>query len=275
MSKRSEMTDQHDHYDHHDQHNDVDKSYKKSKKCKLDLLGLTDRDLQCVVCIDLLLSPVSLECGHTMCLRCAQKLKNRKCPTCRQSFATLSKNILLCSILENLYGPEYNTRCNKVEAIQKYYGGERFDTLCDVITDMVSSGEQIPHDPNTKGIFITVESIITQILHTKLENVRYTIPEVKLCIMELINDKCIFQHKNYLLLNSTDWIKDKIIKYERFMLPEDILYILSPVIKSSWDSEIGSIIKTRRVKLAYSIVEDTEKEEDHIYELIKTKKIEL
>ena len=237
--------------------------------------ALQNIDFKCVVCLDLLIAPVSLECGHTLCLMCCENLINRVCPTCRGNITSPSKNILLSDVLETIYGPDYALRCNKAETMKKYYGGERFDTLSDIITDSISNGELNPHDPNHKGIFITIESLIKTLILMRIDNIKYTIPEIKLCIHKLLKDKNIVQCKNYLLLNAKNWILEKILKFESDLTEQEILLMLSPIVKSSWNNQLGERLKKRRRMANTNFMNNIDEHEDQLFYMIRTKKIEL
>lgn len=63
----------------------------------------------CPVCREILEDPRQLPCGHSMCLRCLEKLRDHsstmpfRCPTCRQDFGLLigiSRSYTLSSIAE-------------------------------------------------------------------------------------------------------------------------------------------------------------------------------
>jgi hypothetical protein len=67
-------------------------------------------DIECPVCLEHIIGPYSLSCGHTICCKCFSLLKNQKCPTCCCLFDKniLSPNFLLESFLRDLID-DYDT----------------------------------------------------------------------------------------------------------------------------------------------------------------------
>jgi len=69
--------------------------------------------LRCVICTDVMRSPVSLPCGHSFCSGCSQLSleQKRECPCCRKEVATAPHpNISLCQALDEqlvhcIFGP--------------------------------------------------------------------------------------------------------------------------------------------------------------------------
>lgn len=63
-------------------------------------------DVTCPICLEILVAPVTLRCGHTFCAHCAQTLskafgRNALCPVCRQRAVPHSAtvNYLLAELL--------------------------------------------------------------------------------------------------------------------------------------------------------------------------------
>jgi hypothetical protein len=69
-------------------------------------------DVACPICLEILVAPVTLQCGHTFCAHCAQtwsRASGRKalCPVCRQQAAhSLTKNYLLAELLAIIFPRE-------------------------------------------------------------------------------------------------------------------------------------------------------------------------
>ena len=238
-----------------------------------------DVDLNCIVCTDVLCEPVSLKCGHTICYECVQRLKKTECPVCRQGFSStgLKKNLILSKILEDLYKDEYTVRSKKRECIRFYYGSERFDLLCDLVTDIVDRGKDIGEapldngDPNT--FFVTMEDIIESVLASDITKNKYLDTEVKACVYQQLNDKIIIQSGDLYMLNGTDWILEKIINMEKKLSNDDLLCMLTPIVKS-YDYDLGKILKNRKRKHTSQHIELTELN-DEICNQINSKKIEF
>lgn len=68
-------------------------------------------ELKCGICLDLLVDPTSLSCGHTVCRYClAQwwfKAKKKNCPQCRHEWSSFPKiNVTLRNTINSLYSSE-------------------------------------------------------------------------------------------------------------------------------------------------------------------------
>ncbi|KAL1248203.1 hypothetical protein QQF64_021521, partial [Cirrhinus molitorella] len=73
---------------------------------------LSQDELMCPVCLDLLKDPVSIQCGHSYCKSCItgcwdqeDQMRVYSCPQCRQTFSprpALSRNIMLAELVEKL-----------------------------------------------------------------------------------------------------------------------------------------------------------------------------
>ncbi|KAG8008515.1 E3 ubiquitin/ISG15 ligase TRIM25, partial [Nibea albiflora] len=73
-----------------------------------------DREkLNCSICLDLLMDPVTIPCGHSYCMGCIkdcwdeenEKKETQICPQCRQSFTprpVMVKNTMLAELVEEL-----------------------------------------------------------------------------------------------------------------------------------------------------------------------------
>ena len=75
-------------------------------------LLLDECDYSCVVCLDHLIGPYSIGCGHTVCAQCFSLLREKKCPLCRFKFSDGDKygiNIVLDKILSTIV-PDYSNR---------------------------------------------------------------------------------------------------------------------------------------------------------------------
>lgn len=90
----------------------------------------------CPVCLDLLMDPVTIPCGHSYCLKCINGWWDQKglyvCPQCRETFTprpALKKNTILAELVEAPRKTRLQAACVAVSYAQP---GE---VECDVCTE--------------------------------------------------------------------------------------------------------------------------------------------
>ena len=77
---------------------------------------------ECMICMDLLIEPVTIQCGHTFCKLCLANCisTTHKCPICRksiyQSIDNISKNFLLESLIKEKYPEKYQQKMESLSA---------------------------------------------------------------------------------------------------------------------------------------------------------------
>ncbi|SCN60397.1 RING zinc finger protein, putative [Plasmodium chabaudi adami] len=93
-------------------------------------------DLECVICMKLLIMPVTIPCGHNFCRDCLEKAKeyNDTCPLCRSSMGDKQNvNILLAELIKEKYPKAYAKRLKEIEILriekEKKVLQERFDAI--------------------------------------------------------------------------------------------------------------------------------------------------
>ncbi|KAL0181270.1 hypothetical protein M9458_023676, partial [Cirrhinus mrigala] len=96
--------------------------------------SISQDELICPVCLDVLKDPVAIPCGHSYCKSCItgcwdqeDQMRVYSCPQCRQTFSprpALNKNTILAAMVEKL----------KKNKVQTAAVGAR-DVQCDVCTD--------------------------------------------------------------------------------------------------------------------------------------------
>ncbi|XP_065118413.1 tripartite motif-containing protein 16-like [Paramisgurnus dabryanus] len=102
-------------------------------------VSLAQDEFICSICLDSLIVPVTIPCGHSYCMSCItdywdqdDQKRNYSCPQCRQTFNTrpvLGKNTMLAEVVEKL-----KTAKRKAAHLDHYYA-EPGDVECDVCTE--------------------------------------------------------------------------------------------------------------------------------------------
>jgi hypothetical protein len=96
--------------------------------------------ITCSVCIDELIAPVTLPCGHTICYTCNSQLLKRLCPECRAEIPktchiSLLLDTVLSSIIDN-YNLKKKSKLLQAERdslIKKYSSSTRYYSLLSYI----------------------------------------------------------------------------------------------------------------------------------------------
>nr|XP_055059288.1 tripartite motif-containing protein 29-like [Misgurnus anguillicaudatus] len=100
-------------------------------------VSLAQDQFTCLICLDLLKNPVTINCGHSYCMRCIKHYWNNQkkvynCPHCRKTFTkrpVLGKNIMLAEVVEKLKKTKRKAAC------PDHCYAEAGDVECDVCTE--------------------------------------------------------------------------------------------------------------------------------------------
>jgi len=250
--------------------------------------SIDDIDFNCIVCTDLIVEPVSLECGHTFCMECVQRNIHKKCPVCRCSYkkAKIQKNLLLSAILETMYNNQYTQRQERITYLKRYDESERYDSLRDIIIDIITDGVEIVREDDVAQnqedaprqfpkFLVTFDDIVNAVY--KLEDNKkfdYNVIEIKYCVFDLLKNKNILNIKQFYIVNGEEWILDTINKYQKYLDNEHILFMMGSIIKSCIDCDLGRVIKNR-CKDSTARDMDKDKIDTELFDLIKAKKIDV
>ncbi len=101
-------------------------------------ISVAQDQFSCPVCLDLLMDPVTIPCGHSYCMKCITDCWNQddqkgvySCPQCRQTFTprpVLGKNVVFAEVVEKLK----KTKLHSAVPTQGYAGPGDVD--CDICT---------------------------------------------------------------------------------------------------------------------------------------------
>ncbi len=99
-------------------------------------ISVSEDQISCSICLDLLKDPVTIPCGHSYCMNCITDCWNKEdqrrvysCPQCRQTFSprpALNKNVMFTEMVEKLK--------KKDQMAQSLSYAEPGDVECDVCT---------------------------------------------------------------------------------------------------------------------------------------------
>ncbi|CXI43487.1 RING zinc finger protein, putative [Plasmodium berghei] len=131
FEKKQNTNDNNNISNKHSEHNNTEQNDNKKDNEKQ-----ISSDLECVICMKLLIMPVTIPCGHNFCRDCLEKAKeyNGTCPLCRSCMGDKQNvNILLAELIKEKYPKEYAKRLKEIEIIriekEKKVLQERFDAI--------------------------------------------------------------------------------------------------------------------------------------------------
>ena len=78
-----------DDQEHHNEKESAERDRALDTGVLQDILGATQKEVDCQVCYNLMLDPVTTFCGHTLCRRCMNRVLDHSlhCPVCRRELA--------------------------------------------------------------------------------------------------------------------------------------------------------------------------------------------
>ncbi|SBS91150.1 RING zinc finger protein, putative [Plasmodium ovale curtisi] len=116
-------------------------------------------DVECAICMKLLIIPVTIPCGHNFCRDCLEKAKEYKnaCPLCRSNMGDKNNiNILLGELIKEKYPVTYAKRIEEIEIIKR----EREKKILKERIDAIKNSSVIPlfKVPETFGPYFPGET---------------------------------------------------------------------------------------------------------------------
>jgi hypothetical protein len=108
---------------------------------------MSDSCIECSVCLEPMISPYSLGCGHNIDEKCFVQLKDKKCPVCRFKLSDCDKysvNLLLESFIKtkienyNELKAESDKFVKSLGLLKKYKKSERYKVIRDAIEQYIA-----------------------------------------------------------------------------------------------------------------------------------------
>ncbi|KAK7807223.1 hypothetical protein U0070_018214 [Myodes glareolus] len=157
------------------------------------VLGMIKEEVTCPICLDLMVEPVSADCGHSFCRACitlnyeSSKAEKREsiCPVCRDSyvFGNLRPNWHMANIVERL--KEFKTSSEeeqKVDVCAEH--GEKLQLFCE--KDMVAicwlCERSQEHRGHQTALIDEVANKYKEKIQTDVENVHKGFREMKISL---------------------------------------------------------------------------------------------
>jgi len=71
------------------------------------------RKMKCTICLELLYKPRSLDsCGHSFCVFCVERIKEKNCPLCRTSYSKTFNCFEFSKLIQDKFPVEWKTKEN-------------------------------------------------------------------------------------------------------------------------------------------------------------------
>lgn len=229
-----------------------------------------DYEFKCPICLEILIFPASLECGHTMCLECGQNMLKKICPVCRaQIKGKLQKNVLLDYFMKKRFGDIYTQKCNSKQDKSKYMKSARYELLRNVIENIATQGDLLHENEDFKGLPMTYQKLMTQI-HTTT-NIGFAQAEIEFTIDKMLSSQELIQIRNFIVVNNTDVIMQTISECVDHIDSDLMFEMLATPISVYMDDypEIGAEMHKRRKRKIQDRDYDPQKNEHQMLKLIK------
>ncbi|GFV63370.1 hypothetical protein TNCV_3286121 [Trichonephila clavipes] len=136
-------------------------SLREAQRIKIDkyMKQLLERDFSCVICLDILIKPLQLNCSHSFCRRCIHKWKIRQnlCPICREAITAETENdsleYFISSVAELLgedFMKEREEALNDRKTVEESDNNERpyEELFLDVVADFGAVMSHFYEDPD-------------------------------------------------------------------------------------------------------------------------------
>lgn len=106
--------------------------------------------MECFICMETLVAPVSWSCGHTVCILCDGKLKKNVCPSCRAKLPKERKVNLIMEELLRRVTENYDqlatdriTEVKSYECLRAYRRSTRYRKIKDCLNDCLDDNMKL------------------------------------------------------------------------------------------------------------------------------------
>ncbi|GAW81001.1 RING zinc finger protein [Plasmodium gonderi] len=128
-------------------------------------------EVECAICMKLLIIPVTIPCGHNFCRDCLEKAKeyNNSCPLCRSNMGDKKNiNILLADLIKEKYPLTYAKRVEEMEKMKR----DKEEKILKERFDAIKNSSVIPlfKVPLTSGPYFPGEVFDLNIYNEKFIN---------------------------------------------------------------------------------------------------------